>query len=223
MPPRCGFSSSCSASEQVGTSPILNLAGRFRLARGDRASWSRRLGALSALAVAACSPSLNWREVAVGSEAVLLFPCKVEQRQRQGVPLDSVRYTMVQASCQAEGMTFAVTSLDLRSASPAADPPPPALVVERLARATAANIGGVLPPQAPASSTPSTAVGVDRRTRVEGRLAPDQPVTVEARIRVLGPWVIQAAVVGTRPDPQAVETFLDSLATRRQPVAGAGG
>ena len=173
--------------------------------------------------LAGCAPSLNWREVPVGGEAIALFPCKVEHRQREAVPLGDGRYPMRQAACEADGMTFAVTSLDSARVSDGSSGASASQIARWMAAATAANVGAVPQPSAPATSSASTGGDTPLRFRLAGRRDDGQSVAVEVRILVSGSWVLQAAVVGDRLQEQAVETFLDSLGPRRLPGVMGGG
>lgn len=68
------------------------------------------------LALAGCTPSLNWREVrpADAQGLVALFPCKPESAVRRlAVPgLAGGAVDMHVLSCQADGMTWALSYLD---------------------------------------------------------------------------------------------------------------
>lgn len=130
---------------------------------------------------------------------------------------------MRQSACEAQGMTFAVTSLDVRTAAAGRAPDSAAQLAEWMASATAANVGAAWPPQAAAGASAPQGGDAGLRFRLEGRRDEGQPIAVEVRIRVVGPWVLQAAVVGSRLDAQAVETFLDSVAPRRLPGIASGG
>ena len=72
-------------------------------------------GPITAVAVllAACSPSLNWREVRPeGSDAVMMFPCKPQRFARQ-VPLAGGKVEMHLSSCTVEGVTYALSDAGL--------------------------------------------------------------------------------------------------------------
>lgn len=84
-----------------------------------RFTWGRCL-AYSALAVAlcACSPALNWRNVIVGSVRFTL-PCKPDQAERD-VVLGSVSRTLEMRGCEADGALFAVSRIEVESSADAA-------------------------------------------------------------------------------------------------------
>jgi hypothetical protein len=65
-------------------------------------------GALAALlAVAACSPTFNWREVQADGELSALLPCKPDRAER-ALPLGGDRVPLRMAGCEAGGATFAI-------------------------------------------------------------------------------------------------------------------
>lgn len=68
------------------------------------------------LALMACAPSLNWREVRPpqGQGLVLMFPCKPEHHERRlTLPgLNGGPVTMHLLSCEADGRTWALSYLD---------------------------------------------------------------------------------------------------------------
>ena len=66
------------------------------------------LCAAVALAAAACTPSLNWREVRLApTTAVALLPCKPDRAERS-VPLGGEPTTLAVSGCEAGGATFAL-------------------------------------------------------------------------------------------------------------------
>jgi hypothetical protein len=63
---------------------------------------------VAAAALAACSPTFNWREVPVGNDGlVALLPCKADRAGRQ-LPLGAESVAVDMAGCEAGGATFAV-------------------------------------------------------------------------------------------------------------------
>jgi len=84
-----------------------------RLVRGH---WYALLALL--LVVAACSPSLNWRNASLDGLRFSL-PCKPDTAERP-VVLDGQTLHMAMAGCQAEGALFAVSRITLPPGLPAA-------------------------------------------------------------------------------------------------------
>jgi len=81
---------------------------------------TRRLAAASlALALAACSPVFNWREVPVGAAGlVALLPCKPDRATRS-IALASESVDVTMAGCNAGEATFAVAQVMADSRSQA--------------------------------------------------------------------------------------------------------
>lgn len=68
---------------------------------------------LAPLALLACTPTLNWRELRdFGSSATLMLPCKPERTTRS-VPLGGVSTPLDVAGCATGGVTFALMSAAL--------------------------------------------------------------------------------------------------------------
>ena len=72
------------------------------------------------LALTACSPALNWREVRLEPSAlVAMLPCKPDQGAR-AVSLAGQNLSMHMMGCEADSTTFAVSYVDLPDATQAA-------------------------------------------------------------------------------------------------------
>lgn len=72
--------------------------------------------AVAGLAMLACSPTLNWRDVRPeGTNLGLLLPCKPDKTQRT-VPLGGKPTVLRMLSCDAGGLTFAIAAADVGSA-----------------------------------------------------------------------------------------------------------
>lgn len=160
---------------------------------------------LLAALLAACSPSLNWREVRPeGTELLLMFPCKPEQQTRAlsapGAPAEA---RMGLARCEAAGLGFSLSWSDV---------PDPAQLTPALKQMREAVVLGLnLPagdPQAlqltgmtPSPEAVSLALGTASGKGQQARLA------VFAR----GLRVYQLLMVGPRADTAAWDGFLGSL------------
>ena len=156
-------------------------------------------------AMAACSPSHDWREVrAEGDTLTALFPCRPERRERD-VPVAGARLKMAMAACAVERTTYAVAFVDVT------DPEAVARALDALREAAVANIGG-----APARITPFVLAGTTPNARsgrllVDGRLPDGTMVREHAAFFVRGLRLYQASVVGVAPAPEAVETFFSGM------------
>lgn len=168
----------------------------------------RRSAALlaSAMLLAACSPSLNWRQMRPeGAPLLTLFPCKPSGPTRS-VTLAGAPAAVTVLSCDAQGMTFGLTFADV------GDPARVGPALQALATVVAGNVGATAP-SAPASAavpgaTPNPGAG---RLRLEGRRPDGGAIQVQLVLFAHGTQVFQATVLGSRLDQEAVDTFLDAL------------
>jgi hypothetical protein len=156
--------------------------------------------------VAACSPSLNWREVRLPeSELVAMFPCKPEQMVRS-VTLGGAKAAMRLASCTAEEMTFGIGYATLAQ---------PAQVDSALAQLRAAasdNIGASATAGAAAwRVTGMTPHPLAQRWEVAGHGADGSAVRERVGLFTRGLAVYQATVVGASLQTEAVDTFFGGL------------
>jgi len=166
---------------------------------------SPRLCAAACLALAACTPSLDWREVRPAGGGVLaLFPCRPSQDERT-VPLAGVPAKVALQSCQAAGATFALSVTDVQ------DPTRVAATIDALRTAAGGNLGGAPVVGAAAAVAGMTPNPLAQRVRVDGRFPDGTAVREELLFFVKGTVVYQATVLGARVDPSAVDTFFDGL------------
>jgi hypothetical protein len=165
------------------------------------------LFALGLLALAACSPALNWREVRPeGTHLSLLLPCKPDKAQKV-VPLGGQATTLAMLGCDAAGVTFAVAVADLGDAAKAA----PVLALWQ--NLTLANM------KAAPGSWQSFALkipGASAQTPVSGVLALGQradgtAVSGQAAYFAQGSQVFQAVMYAPQIRPEVAETFFSSL------------
>jgi hypothetical protein len=157
----------------------------------------------------ACSPALDWRQVApaeFGAQA--LFPCRPASMARD-VPVLQRRSQMVMHACSADGITFALSRLalsDVRDVSAA---------IDALLDAAASNLRtgrGDAQPFAVPGMTPNQRAG---RLVLTGQRPDGSAVTEHLLVFVRGASVYQASVVGAAPDESAVSTFFSGLKVTR--------
>ncbi len=162
------------------------------------------LAALSLLALTACYPTFNWRELRPeGTPLQALLPCKPETAERT-VPLGGVPTVLHMQSCKASGLTFALawadaadaaaTLSDWQRASLAAIRVDPALHTDPAHRWTASVAGAQL------------VQGI----AAQGTDPQGQPVQARVVYFARGAQVFQAAVYGTASD-EVNATFFDGL------------
>lgn len=156
------------------------------------------------VALAACSPSLDWRQTrAEGSDVALLFPCRPDRHERTA-RIGGADLRMQMVSCHAAGAVF---SLAFADAPDAARVTP---LVAALRAAAAANIGAIPTVRsfAVAGATPNEQSAL---LRMEGRLPDGRRVVEHAAFFVKGLRVYAATVLGESIPAEAVETFFASI------------
>ncbi len=155
--------------------------------------------------LAACSPTLDWREVRTPGAAVsALMPCKPVAQRRQ-LSLAATGVVLNLQACTAGGLTWGLVSADV------VDPSRVALALDELLAASARNVSAAVAGSeafAPAGSTPN---GRSRRIRLAGTLPDGSPAQLESAVFTHGTWVFQATVLGEKADAEAAGTFFASL------------
>lgn len=158
-----------------------------------------------ALSLAACAPSLDWREVRPeGSAAAVLLPCKPSVMARE-VRLAGGPVRLLLHACSAGGQTWALAAADM------ADPRRVAPALDELRAAALANLGA-------ATSTPlalnvpgATPNVSSLRVQADGRLPDGAAVREQVAVFTHGTWVFQATVLGAQLPADGVDTFFGSL------------
>jgi hypothetical protein len=158
-----------------------------------------------ACAAAACTPTLDWRELRIdGTGLLALFPCKPAGHARN-LALAGVAVDMTVTACSTGGATYAVGFADVGQ---------PALVaqaLDELAAAASRNIdakGATPGPLRIEGMTPNPRAG---RWVFAGRRADDQRVEEQVAVFAHGTRVFQATVVGATLDSEAVDMFFGAL------------
>lgn len=173
-----------------------------------------RLGALvwSVAFCVACTPALNWREVALtGSPLLTLLPCKADKAERE-VALAQLRLPLRMVGCEVQGITYAVAQVQPGQASQAAE------VLSAWRAATLAAWGQPQLTELPAPRLPSVALPGHGRVLATGRGPSGQPLAAQAAwwVHLDGgqAYVVQAVALGEHLDAAAADAFFDGL---RQP------
>jgi hypothetical protein len=171
--------------------------------------WSHFLSLFSLLVMtnilAACAPSLDWREVRpVGTSLRLLLPCKPTSQQRS-VQLASVMVPLTLYACQAGDMTWAVSHGDV------VDPAQVAPALLALRAAAQAKMGA--PTQAWAAlptpgATPNAQSGM---AAFVTRQSQGEVWQMQTAVFAQGTRVFQATVLGAAVSAEAASSFFSSL------------
>ena len=166
--------------------------------------------ALALLALAACSPAFNWREVRPENTSLrLLLPCKPDKAQKV-VPLGGQPVTLAMLGCEVGGATFAVAVADLGAAQDAASAAP---VLARWRQLTLDNMQADPATLARLELKVPGAAGEPPVVRVQaqGRRADGSAVTGQAAYFAHGTQVFQAVMYAAKPNPEVADTFFSSL------------
>lgn len=158
------------------------------------------------LSLAACAPTLNWREVRFEEcGLVALFPCRPAEHSRP-VTVAGYQTDMSLRACEASGMTFAVGHADVHD---------PAVVSTGLGQWAAASAANIRFPGRPAKkswdvpgSTPAAASG---RVELQGTLPSGAAAHVSLVLFARGTRIFQATVVASAEGAEAADAFFSSL------------
>ncbi|RZU00546.1 hypothetical protein [Rivibacter subsaxonicus] len=160
--------------------------------------------ALMLALLAACTPTLDWREVRpTGSKLVALFPCKPE-RVTRALPLAGAEVQFELLACSADGSTWALSSADL------GDPGRVAAALDELRRVRVLNLDGRETASAPFVLRGATPHPGALRFEVTGRRPDGTAVGETSVVFAQGTRVFHAAVLGAAP-AAAVQNFIDGL------------
>lgn len=155
--------------------------------------------------LAACAPTLNWREIQPeGSELFAMFPCKPERFAR-GVQLAGTKVEMRMSSCVVDGATYAVAYAGI------ADPAKVSVAMTELRAAITANIAGSVTELGAVSVPGMTPNSLAQRMALRGHGADGDALQEQAVFFVKGLRVYQASIVGPKIDPEAADTFIAGL------------
>jgi hypothetical protein len=172
---------------------------------------ARRVGGVvaAATALAACSPTFDWRETGVDTAAPnaamrAMFPCKPDRHARP-IELNGQRTTMQMAVCAAGGATFALSAAEVANAASVG------AGLQQLRAAAVANLRGETSEVKPWQLAGMTPSPESVRLSIRGQLPDGAPVIEHAALFVQGLMLYQASVIGAKPDPEAVETFFAGL------------
>ncbi|HEX5737279.1 MAG TPA: hypothetical protein VFY22_02115 [Hydrogenophaga sp.] len=160
------------------------------------------------LALSACSPTFNWRELRpAGTPLQALMPCKPDTAERT-VPLAGVPTQMHMHSCEAGGQTFALAWVDVAEE---------ARVPEVLAGWRAGSLAAIrLDPATAADANTTWPVAVPGAQQLQGLQATGQdPQGKATQMRGAyfskGTQVFQAAVYGPSLSDEVLATFFEGL------------
>lgn len=155
--------------------------------------------------MAACSPALNWRDVRPeGTRLSLLLPCKPDKAEKT-VPMGGQLTTLRMLGCDADGLTFAVSSADVSdtAAIPSILAAWQQLTLTNMKAAKADSAA----PLKMVGATASTGVWV----KAKGQRADGTSVMGHAAYFSQGATVFQAVIYGAQIKTETAETYFSGL------------
>lgn len=152
----------------------------------------------TALAMAGCSPSLDWREVRpADSGALLLFPCKPEIAARPATAAAPARMGLAQ--CKAAGLTFSLSWAELE------DPARISAALQQMPAALSAKLAAK-----PGAAKPLQIAGMTPNPQA-GQLSLAGTQQAEVAVFTRGRLVYQAVMLGAKRDAAAWDSFVGSI------------
>jgi hypothetical protein len=163
----------------------------------------------ASIALAACSPTFNWRDAPVGDAGVIvLLPCKPDHATRQ-VPLGSEAVPVDMAGCKAGGATFAVAHATASSAEQAES------WMRAWRTATRTQLATKRVVEAPAAVPRAAASPAPARLDTQGPPAESRDEAAHvlwfAQQRPDGMAIYQATVLGSPSSSEALTTFFEGI------------
>lgn len=149
--------------------------------------------ALSAL-LGACSPTLNWRDVDVGPQTRVQFPCRPEHAERSLVLADAPTRAGMWV-CDAGGLSWSVTVLDVN------DPARLSAVLRAARLGLATRLQGSEEAVQPVGIAGMTPNDESRRIVIVGPAGTGQTTRAEAVFVARGLQVFQLVVMAQRDAP----------------------
>jgi hypothetical protein len=166
----------------------------------------RPVFAAAVLGLAACSPTLNWREVRAESTPLkAMLPCKPDKGSRT-VPMAGRQVQLQVLACDTGGATFAILAGDV------GDPLRSGEVLAQWRAATLANMRAGQAQQR--NFLPAGAVALPQSLLITatGQRADGSKVESQAAYFARGSQVVQAVIYADRVAPETAEVFFSGLA-----------
>lgn len=168
-------------------------------------SSASRWASVCAVAVSACTPALDWREVRPeGVRATALFPCK-PQHHRRSVTVREAALPMQLVACSAAGRSFGVAYVDVASSSE----------VDAALVAMAASANANLT-QADIKSSPLSIPGMTPNAKAalissRGVASTGAQVQLDVGVFAKGLRVYQATAFGANLERDVADTFFSGI------------
>lgn len=165
----------------------------------------RTLIALAVFGLAACSPSLNWREVRTESGGLkAMLPCKPDKATR-AVPLGDRQVELRVLGCEASGAAFVVMHGDVKN------PLSSGQVLAQWKMASLANLRATRAEEGPFLPPGGMALRQSVRVSASGQRGDGSKVDSEAAYFARGSHVFHVAIYADRVAPDVARAFFDGL------------
>lgn len=168
--------------------------------------------AAGALALSACSPDYNWREIRpAGGDYHVMLPARPASMSRP-IDLDGLAVTMTMNGARVGAYRFTVGAVVLPDAEPATRARAGAAMRAAMVRNIAGRETALAEVQVPVLDRAGRATATQAALRIEAAGRVDgKPAHMTAQFAVRGARAWQAVVIGPAPDPGPTLQFLDSL------------
>ncbi len=160
------------------------------------------------LALAACSPTFNWRQVRPENTRLsLLLPCKPDKAQKT-VAFGGRPTPLAMLGCDAGGVTFAVAVVDLGDLAP---PPDAVPLLAQWQSLTLAHMKAGAAQRSPLTLPGATPVPPPVLVQAQGQRADGTAVSGYAAYFAQGAQVFQVLMYARQASPELAETYFSSL------------
>ncbi len=176
-----------------------------------RGRWWAAPGLAAAL-LAGCAPALDWRDVTLGEQTRLQFPCKPDRIERR-LPLAGAEVSARMLQCDAGGASWSAVEFEM------VEPLRVHEALRELRTSFAQRLGAPQAPAVAASVAGATPSPEARRLELQGRLDDGTPVQARAVFVGRGTRAFQVVVL-VRGDtaPRWAESADEFLASVRWPI-----
>ena len=163
------------------------------------------LGVAAVQGLAACTPTFDWRSVALpDTQLVTELPCRPSRFQRD-VTVADVPLRLFMLSCEAGGVTYGVATAEV------GDPARVDAVLHALRDSAGAAIRSADAPAGALNLRGITPFSGNSSARLHGRRPDGAPVDEAIRVFARGTRVFQASAVGAALPEAALQPFEDGL------------
>lgn len=161
-----------------------------------------------AVSLVACSPALDWREVALEDSTLMaMLPCKPDRAERQ-VQMGDQTLPMLMQGCQTAGATFAVTRVTLSDIARSDD------VLQQWRMVSTAHLKPTSVTSSKFELKGATPWPGSQKVIISGRRPDGGAVQGQVAYFASGPQLFQALVYADRLQPDQVEPFFSGLRFR---------